>query len=67
MDERPRRGIADWPGHAEDPFYVWLQRGLHGAFDHVAAEPVPEEILKLIEEDKAERERLRQFRSRPRD
>lgn len=33
-------------------FDVWLNRGLHSLFDDVAKEPVPEELLKLIEEDR---------------
>ncbi len=35
-----------------DAFDLWLQRGLHQMFDEVANEPVPEEILRLIEEDR---------------
>ncbi len=33
-------------------FDLWLQRGLHEIFDGVAREPVPEEFLRLIEEDR---------------
>ena len=33
-------------------FDVWLNRGLHKLFDDVASEPIPEELLKLIEEDR---------------
>jgi len=33
-------------------FDVWLQRGLHQLYDEVAKEPVPDELLKLIEEDR---------------
>jgi len=35
------------PGAAFD---LWLQRGLHQLFDNVAKEPIPEELLRLIEE-----------------
>ena len=45
-----------------DPFELWLRRGLHGAFDAIAAEPVPEDLLRLIEEDRAERERIQRRR-----
>ena len=31
-------------------FDVWLQRGLHKMFDDVASEPIPDELLRLIEE-----------------
>lgn len=33
-------------------FDVWLHRGLHQLFDKVASEPIPEELLRLIEEDR---------------
>ncbi len=36
----------------DSAFDVWLNRGLHKMFDDVAKEPVPEELLKLIEEDR---------------
>ena len=45
-----------------DPFELWLRRGLHKAFDAIAGEPVPEDLLRLIEEDRAERERIRRQR-----
>ncbi len=34
------------------PFDLWLQRGLHQMFDDVAKEPIPEDLLKLIEDDR---------------
>ncbi len=37
------------PGAAFD---VWLQRGLHQLFDEVAREPIPEELLRIIEADR---------------
>ena len=33
-------------------FDLWLQRGLHQLFDEVAREPVPEDLLRLIEDDR---------------
>lgn len=36
----------------ENPFDLWLKRGLHQLFDDVANEPIPEELLRLIEEDR---------------
>jgi hypothetical protein len=33
-------------------FDVWLNRGLHQLFDSVANEPIPESLLRLIEEDR---------------
>ncbi|WP_206752614.1 hypothetical protein [Acetobacter musti] len=36
----------------DDAFEIWLRRGLHQLFDDVTKEPIPEELLKIIEEDK---------------
>lgn len=36
-------------------FDVWLQRGLHALYDEVAREPIPDELLKLIEEDRQQK------------
>ena len=33
-------------------FDVWLQRSLHQLYDDIAREPIPDELLKLIEEDR---------------
>jgi hypothetical protein len=33
-------------------FDLWLQRGLHAMFDDVAQEPVPEELMRLLREDR---------------
>jgi len=34
-------------------FDLWLQRGLHTLFDDVAKEPIPPELLALIEKDRS--------------
>ncbi len=39
-------------GALEDPFGLWLQRGLHQLYDSVANEPIPAELLRLIEADR---------------
>ncbi len=36
-------------------FNLWLERGLHQLYDHVALEPLPEELLKLIQESGVDR------------
>jgi hypothetical protein len=36
----------------EAAFDLWLQKGLHDIYDSVAREPIPDELLKLIEEDR---------------
>ncbi len=43
------RGGKETPRTAFD---VWLKRGLHQMFDDVAKEPVPEELLRLINADR---------------
>ncbi len=40
------------PRKSEAAFDIWLQRGLHEMYDKVASEPIPDELLKLIEEDR---------------
>ncbi len=44
----PRKGRQS----RDQAFDVWLKRGLHQLFDDVVNEPVPEELLKLIEQDR---------------
>jgi hypothetical protein len=58
----PGRRAAEWLGTEEDAFNLWLRQNLHETFDAVFTEPVPDDILMLIEEDRAERERLRRSR-----
>ena len=38
------------PKSADSAFDVWLQRSLHKLFDEVASEPLPDELVRLIEE-----------------
>lgn len=45
--KRARKGTPD------AAFDLWLQRGLHAMYDDVAKEPIPEELLQLIEQDRA--------------
>ena len=50
----PKRGqkASAKPKKGEAAFDLWLDRGLHKLFDDVANEPLPEEFLRLIEEDR---------------
>jgi hypothetical protein len=51
---RPKKIPAE-KASAKQPsaaFDLWLQRGLHQMFDDVANEPIPEELLKIIENDR---------------
>nr|WP_269769501.1 NepR family anti-sigma factor [Roseomonas rubea] len=45
-DRKRRKGTPD------AAFDVWLRRGLHAMFDEVAQEPIPEELIRLIEADR---------------
>jgi hypothetical protein len=40
------------PQKADAAFDIWLQRGLHKIFDDIAREPIPDELLRLIEQDR---------------
>jgi hypothetical protein len=46
---------GDKAGGVDQAFDLWLHRSLHQLYDRVATEPVPEELLRLIEEDRAKR------------
>ena len=61
---KPKSGSADDPSAPRvkrsekgptEAFDVWLQQGLHKLYDSVAKEPVPDELLELIEQDLANR------------
>lgn len=49
--ERPQPGSRG-RRKVDSAFDLWLQRGLHKIFDDVANEPVPDELRKLIEDDR---------------
>jgi hypothetical protein len=49
-----------------DAFDLWLRRSLRETFDAIAAEPIPEDLLRLVEEDRGERDRIRRARARGR-
>src|SRR5262245_16570421 len=38
---------------AERPFDLWLQKQLHAMYDEIAAEPLPGDLLGLIDSDAA--------------
>jgi len=56
-DDKPLKGrVGDAPRAAaksapERPFDMWLHKQLHAMYDEVAAEPLPEDLLNLIERD----------------
>ncbi len=56
-DDKPLKGLAGevirgkTKPAAERPFDVWLQKQLHAMYDEIASEPLPEDLLALIELD----------------
>ena len=38
---------------AERPFDMWLQKQLHAMYDEIAGEPLPNDLLNLIDHDAA--------------
>ena len=39
---------------AERPFDMWLQKQLHAMYDEIASEPLPNDLLNLIDHDAAQ-------------
>ena len=39
---------------AERPFDMWLQKQLHAMYDEIAGEPLPNDLLNLIDHDAAQ-------------
>ncbi len=52
-DPPAKRSGKPAPAKPARAFDVWLDRGLHSMFDSIAAEPIPEELLRLLEEDQS--------------
>lgn len=50
VDTMRQRGKAT----AERPFDMWLQKQLHAMYDEIASEPLPNDLLNLIDHDAAE-------------
>ena len=49
-DGKPRRATKV---SAERPFDMWLQKQLHAMYDEIASEPLPNDLLNLIDHDAA--------------
>lgn len=47
---KPEPGQSSKSTAADSAFDLWLNRGLHQLYDDVAREPIPEDLLKLIDE-----------------
>lgn len=57
-DNKPQKDRAGDPARdkkvkapAERPFDMWLQKQLHAMYDEIAAEPLPNDLISLIERD----------------
>lgn len=57
-DNKPQRDRVDETARdkkvkapTERPFDMWLQKQLHAMYDEIAAEPLPDDLVKLIERD----------------
>ena len=62
-DDKPRGGakagrtdgVRQRPkAPAERPFDMWLQKQLHAMYDEIASEPLPDDLVNLIDHDAAE-------------
>jgi hypothetical protein len=49
-DGKPGRAAK---ASAERPFDMWLQKQLHAMYDEIAGEPLPNDLLSLIDHDAA--------------
>lgn len=50
--DKPSKSTPDQPvGSSERPFDKWLRKQLHAMYDDIASEPLPDNLLKLIETD----------------
>ena len=55
-DAKPGRGDLPRPrgkASAERPFDMWLQKQLHAMYDEIASEPLPNDLLRMIDHDAA--------------
>ncbi|OFW98426.1 MAG: hypothetical protein A3D94_04195 [Alphaproteobacteria bacterium RIFCSPHIGHO2_12_FULL_66_14] len=58
-DDKPRGGRAAETARPrvrasiERPFDLWLQKQLHAMYDEIASEPLPSDLLDLIDRDAA--------------
>ena len=52
-DDKPPAPAPKKSSRTDAAFDLWLQRGLHQLYDKFAEEPIPPELLKLIEDHKS--------------
>jgi len=51
-DDKPAGKPNKQSRGTDSAFDLWLNRGLHELFDDVMKEPVPPELLKIVQDDK---------------
>lgn len=56
-DDKPKGGraaaLARKPRADDRPFDMWLHKQLHAMYDEIASEPLPDDLLMLIDKDAA--------------
>ncbi len=57
-DDKPEDGRAGGPARSKPrssdrPFDMWLHKQLHAMYDEIASEPLPDDLLNLIDKDAA--------------
>ena len=57
-DDKPDAGRAGGPARSKPrsndrPFDMWLHKQLHAMYDEIASEPLPDDLLNLIDKDAA--------------
>lgn len=50
-DKPPAGGPADGAAAEEQPFDRWLRKQLHAIYDEVVNEPLPADLVRLIDQD----------------
>jgi len=71
-EDRPRGGRAGETvrprakASNERPFDLWLHKQLHAMYDEIASEPLPNDLLDLIDRDAARAGEARNARHEPR-
>ena len=53
-DGRAATAARSKPRGNDRPFDMWLHKQLHAMYDEIASEPLPSDLLNLIEKDAAE-------------
>jgi hypothetical protein len=65
-DNKPQKDRADDAARNKNvkapddrPFDMWLQKQLHAMYDEIAAEPLPNDLVSLIERDAEQKDKPR--------